>query len=70
MEIEYREYQQRSIEKALYHFRKGQKSVLLESPVGSGKTVMGLKIVQDLMERSPEKLRCAWVAPRHYLLNQ
>ena len=70
MKIEYREYQQRSIEKALYHFRKGQKSVLLESPVGSGKTVMGLKIVQALLERSPEKLRCAWVAPRHYLLNQ
>ena len=70
MKIEYREYQQRSIEKALYHFKKGQKSVLLESPVGSGKTVMGLKIVQALLERSPEKLRCAWVAPRHYLLNQ
>jgi len=54
MKIEYREYQQRSIEKALYHFKKGQKSVLLESPVGSGKTIMGNKIEQALLERSPE----------------
>ena len=71
MEIEHREYQQRSIEKALEHFRNGSKSVLLEAPTGSGKTVMGLKIVQGLMqEAAGEKLSCAWVAPRHYLLNQ
>lgn len=70
MEIEYREYQQRSINKALEHFKNGDKAVLLEAPVGSGKTIMGLKIVQDLMQNSAEKLSCAWVAPRHYLLKQ
>ena len=70
MKIEHREYQQRSIEKALEHFRNGSKSVLLEAPTGSGKTVMGLKIVQGLMQAAGEKLSCAWVAPRHYLLNQ
>ena len=70
MEIEYREYQQRSINKALEHFRNGDKAVLLEAPVGSGKTIMGLQIVKSLMEKSSEKLSCAWVAPRHYLLKQ
>ena len=70
MEIEYREYQQRSINKALEHFKNGDKAVLLEAPVGSGKTIMGLKIVQNLIQNSKEKLRCAWVAPRHYLLKQ
>ena len=50
MEIEYREYQQRSINKALEHFKNGDKAVLLEAPVGSGKTIMGLKIVQKLMQ--------------------
>ena len=70
MQVEYREYQQRSIEKALALFKSGTKSVLLEAPVGSGKTIMGLKIVQGLMQRSQKKLSCAWVAPRHYLLDQ
>ena len=70
MEIEYRKYQQRSINKALEHFRNGDKAVLLEAPVGSGKTIMGLQIVKSLMEESAEKLTCAWVAPRHYLLKQ
>ena len=70
MQVEYREYQQRSIDKALSLFKDGVNSVLLEAPVGSGKTIMGLKIVQGLMQSSCEKLSCAWVAPRHYLLDQ
>ena len=70
MELEYREYQQRSIDLALKFFHAGRASVLLEAPVGSGKTVMGLKIVEALMREAPQTLRCAWVAPRHYLLDQ
>ncbi len=51
-------------------FRNGVDSVMLESPVGSGKTIMGLTIVQQLNEIHGGSLSCAWVAPRHTLLNQ
>ena len=70
MNIEYREYQQRSVDKTIKYFHEGRTSVLLEAPVGSGKTIMGLKILQSLMHNSEDNLSCAWVAPRHYLLQQ
>ena len=62
MQVEYREYQQRSIDKALSLFKDGVNSVLLEAPVGSGKTIMGLKIVQGLMQSSQRNF------PAHGLL--
>jgi len=70
MEIEERPYQQKCIRKCLEYFQKGVGSVMLESPVGSGKTIMGLSIAQQLNELHGGKLTCAWVAPRHTLLEQ
>ncbi len=70
MEIEERPYQRKCIQKCLEYFRKGVDSVMLESPVGSGKTIMGLAIAQKLNELHGGKLSCAWVAPRHTLLEQ
>ena len=70
MKIEERPYQQKCIQKCLEYFQKGVDSVMLESPVGSGKTIMGLSIVQKLNEFHGGKLTCAWVAPRHTLLEQ
>lgn len=43
---------------------------MLESPVGSGKTFMGLEVVRGLEELMGRRLRVAWVAPRHHLLEQ
>lgn len=71
MVIEERPYQKDCVEAVMEHFRDGTKAVLLESPVGSGKTIMGLMIVAQLQKMSPgKKLSCAWVAPRHALLDQ
>ena len=70
MKIENRPYQQKCIQKCMEHFRNGIDSVMLESPVGSGKTIMGLSIVQKLNELHGGSLSCAWVAPRHTLLDQ
>ena len=71
MVIEERPYQRDCVEAVMEHFRDGTKAVLLESPVGSGKTIMGLMIVAQLQKMSPgKKLSCAWVAPRHALLDQ
>lgn len=70
MKIEERLYQQKCIRKCLEHFQNGIDSVMLESPVGSGKTIMGLSIAQKLDELHGGKLSCAWVAPRHTLLEQ
>ena len=62
MKIEERIYQQKCIRKCLEHFQDGIDSVMLESPVGSGKTIMGLSIAQKLNELHGGKLSCAWVA--------
>ena len=70
MKIEERPYQQKCIRKCMEFFQNGVDSVMLESPVGSGKTIMGLSIVQKLNELHGGKLSCAWVAPRHTLLDQ
>ena len=70
MKIEDRPYQQKCIQKCMEHFQRGVDSVMLESPVGSGKTIMGLSVVQRLNELRGGGLSCAWVAPRHTLLEQ
>ena len=77
--IEPREYQLRIVRKALemfggdYRNRRGEldpaaTSVMIESPTGSGKTVMGLMIARYLQET--ENLSVGWVAMRRNLLKQ
>jgi superfamily II DNA or RNA helicase len=64
-----RPYQQRIVAKALDHFlTRGLRSVLIESPTGSGKTVMALLIARAL--QGALSLRIGWVAMRRYLLAQ
>ena len=45
------------------------KSVLIESPTGSGKTVMGMMVAKALQQIDPD-LHVMWVAMRRPLLNQ
>src|SRR5262245_49472643 len=64
-----RPYQKRTVEKALHHFTHGgARSVLIESPTGSGKTVMGLLAVRALQDALG--LSVGWVAMRRFLLQQ
>ena len=66
--FEERPYQREAVDKSLALFGSGAESVLIESPVGSGKTVMGLLIVQELQRRAP--LRVNYVASRRHILDQ
>jgi superfamily II DNA or RNA helicase len=67
--LEPRPYQQRIIGKALDFFcEKGLRSVLIDSPTGSGKTVMALAIAREMQQRLG--VRVGWVAMRRYLLAQ
>lgn len=67
---EVRPYQTEAVAKVLEEFENGRESVLLESPVGSGKTVMGLMIIKKLQEESDTRLRVNWVASRRHILEQ
>ena len=50
--VQPRPYQQRIVAKAVDLFAdKGLRSILIDSPTGSGKTVMGLLIARALQER-------------------
>ena len=67
--VEPRPYQARIVNKALDLFLTKQlRSVLIESPTGSGKTVMGLLIAAGLQKALG--LKVGWVAMRRYLLAQ
>jgi superfamily II DNA or RNA helicase len=67
--VQPRPYQQRIVGKVVDLFTtKGLRSVLLESPTGSGKTVMGLLAARALQEQLG--LKVGWVAMRRYLLAQ
>lgn len=68
--FEERSYQSDAVSQVLKEFEKGRESVMLESPVGSGKTVIGLMVVKKLQEDSPERLRVNWVASRRHILEQ
>lgn len=63
-----RDYQTRVIEKTLAFFEAGDTSVLIESPTGSGKTIMALSICKQLEEKYG--FRTNWVAMRRNLLRQ
>ncbi len=67
--VQPRPYQGRIVTKVLDLFvRQGLRSILIESPTGSGKTVMGLLAAKALQEQLG--LRVGWVAMRRYLLAQ
>lgn len=65
-----RPYQREAIAACVAAFAEGAPSVMLESPVGSGKTFMALEVARLLEERAGRPLRVAWVAPRRRLLEQ
>src|SRR5258707_10947585 len=67
--VQPRPYQRRIVEKAADLFsRQGLRSILIDSPTGSGKTIMGLLVARALQEQMG--LRAGWVAMRRYLLEQ
>ncbi|MCL6503632.1 MAG: DEAD/DEAH box helicase family protein [Pirellulales bacterium] len=67
--FEPREYQQRIVARAVDLFcTQGVRSVLIDSPTGSGKTLMGLLIAREMMQRCG--VRVGWVAMRRHLLAQ
>lgn len=67
--FENREYQRLAVAQTLDFFRSGKESVLIESPVGSGKTIMGLLVIRQLQEIDPT-LKVNWVASRRHILEQ
>jgi len=68
MVAEVRDYQVRLTDKTVHLFNNGFKSVLLNSPTGSGKSYMGLNIVRRIQEQ--HNVGAAWVAMRRNLLKQ
>ncbi len=67
--VDPRPYQERIVSKALsLYTTKNLRSILIESPTGSGKTVMGLLIASGLQQALG--LKVGWVAMRRYLLTQ
>lgn len=75
--FEQRPYQQKIISKADKHLKDGYKSILVVSPPGSGKTVMGWTITKNALNQSGEIFGCdpsdvgiAWMAMRRNLLAQ
>ena len=71
MNWEERSYQQEAIAACLSSFvQRKNASVILESPVGSGKTYMALETIHALQEILGRRLNVDWVAPRRHLLRQ
>lgn len=68
IKIDARPYQQRIVEKAINHYKEGFKSVLIESPTGSGKTVMAMLVLKYLQDTYGYTI--SWVAMRRNLLTQ
>jgi len=66
--LQYRDYQNRVVDKTVGFFEDGNDSVLIESPTGSGKSVMGLRVAKFYEEQYG--WRCNWVAMRRNLLSQ
>jgi superfamily II DNA or RNA helicase len=66
--LEQRDYQDRVVQKVIEHFESGDRTVMIESPTGSGKTIMALRILQHF-ERE-YSYRSNWVSMRRNLLQQ
>lgn len=66
---EVRNYQERIISQAFDGFvNKGYRSILVDSPTGSGKTCIALAIAKALQRHTPTRI--GWVAMRRNLLTQ
>ena len=68
MPAEKRDYQIRLVDKTEALYGKGLKSVLINSPTGSGKSYIGLTIAKHL--QTQHNIGIAWVALRRNLLKQ
>jgi superfamily II DNA or RNA helicase len=68
MQAEIRDYQVRLVDKTIKLFSGDFKSVLINSPTGSGKSYMGLSVVKKMQEKY--NVGAAWVAMRRNLLKQ
>ena len=79
LDVEIRDYQERIVRKTLAHFAGTYRdpadgaeppahSVMVESPTGSGKTVMGLEVARQMQQRFGYSI--GWVAMRRNLLAQ
>jgi len=66
--IEPRDYQKRVVTKVIDSFNSNHKSVMLNSPTGSGKTIMGL-LAGKAMQQTHD-MGIAWVTMRRNLLLQ
>ena len=63
-QYEQRSYQQEAIKAGVAAFAdRGRTSVLLESPVGSGKTYMALEMIHRFQEHLGRPLRLGGAAP-------
>jgi superfamily II DNA or RNA helicase len=69
MDVQPRPYQQRIVARAVELFTTQElRSILIDSPTGSGKTIMGLLIARTMQDQLG--IRVGWVAMRRYLLAQ
>ena len=67
--LQTRPYQQRIVSRTVGLFcEQNLRSILIDSPTGSGKTIMALLVARQMQERLG--LRVGWVAMRRYLLDQ
>lgn len=66
--LETRDYQQNIVSKTIKAFEDGTHSVVIESAVGSGKTIMGM-LIADHMQRE-HNIGIGWVTMRKNLLLQ
>ena len=65
--MDLRPYQRDAIDRLRDSARKGSKRIILQLATGSGKTVIGCKIVQQAEEKGKKVL---WLAPRRELIYQ
>lgn len=68
--VEFRPYQDRIVSKVIkYYYDENLKNLLIQSPTGSGKTLVALSIIK-LMQTVEPSLKVSWVAMRKHLLAQ
>lgn len=65
--VELRSYQGKAVAETLAYLQRGAPGVMLESPVGSGKTTMGMEIVSRMVAAGKS---CGWFTHRVELADQ